>query len=148
MQIIPLVASTINLAGLCQVASSVSMDATRSLVSRTDHGKAAEIMKRLCCKELSIRLTIGLEAKRPIVDALRELERFKVVPIKDDWYAIEADFNTWRCLTQSETSKKSVLKEFFCQIFVFLEMLFPDLVMDLIRVPDSDGSLFSLNKRF
>lgn len=143
MQIIPLVASQVNLTGLCGFVGDVP-----SLTSKTDYGKAAEILSLLGAKELSLRLTIGVRTSKDVVEAVRDLERFKVTYIINDCWVVESDFNVWRAFSLTETIRGKFLREFFCHVFVYLEMIFPELVMDLIRVTDSDGKLFSLNKRY
>lgn len=144
MRIIPLVASQVNLPGFCEIIGSVPM----GLECKTDHGRMLEILKRLGHKQVNFQLIIGVEAKG-IFEDLRNLELFRIQNLKDDWHVVEGNFSAWRCCCQNETAhKKSTLREFFCQVYMALEMLFPELVMDLIRVPDQSGPLFSLNKRF
>lgn len=144
MRIIPLVASTVNLPGFCEIIGTVPT----GLECRTDHGRMLEILKRLGRKELNFQLIIAVQVTDNIIGELKELEQLKVSHLHTNWYAVDTVFKNWRHLVQTETHAKSSLREFFCQVYMSLEMLFPELVMDLIRVPDQSGPLFSLKKRF
>jgi hypothetical protein len=148
MKIIPLVASNVNLSGICELAEGTK--AAAGLLNKTDHGRSSEIMKKLCHRDLPLRLTIAVRLDDTFLsDCLRENQRVKVFKLHGSWLAVEADLETWRDLVYvSSNTKTAFLREFFCQVFLVLEMVFPELMLDLIRVPDADGVLFSLNKRY
>lgn len=124
---------------------------TRAVQSTTDFGKIVECLGK---KDYSIfHLTVGVEGNRKLLNALYDLQIFKIIVVPSDdeekvFAIINASFQTWRdaCINLCHTKSYKQLVVFLNKVFLLMEHAAPDCVMDLHKTPM--GDCFSLKQRF